>query len=98
MTGVTSSADKIALVQTALTLPAMLIAMPAALLSMFLQMRRRCLSAWGPDADRHDKSLNHTTLEGSCFGYDSFLMKFADDCGSSNGESAPCGQAFEFHR
>jgi hypothetical protein len=27
-----------------------------------------CYSAWGPDADRHDKSLIHMTLEGSCFG------------------------------
>ncbi|MEO8831487.1 MAG: hypothetical protein ABI407_04380 [Bradyrhizobium sp.] len=27
-----------------------------------------CKSAWGPDADRHGKSLIHLTLEGACFG------------------------------
>jgi hypothetical protein len=29
-----------------------------------------CYSAWGLDADRHDKSLIDMTLEGSCFGAD----------------------------
>jgi hypothetical protein len=27
-----------------------------------------CYSAWGPDADRHDKTLIHLILEGSCLG------------------------------
>ena len=30
-----------------------------------------CYSAWGPDADRHDKPLIHMPLEGPCFGVDS---------------------------
>jgi hypothetical protein len=54
-----------------------------------------CYAAWGPDADRHDKSLLHMTLEGSCFGTDSLPMIFAGDLGFSNGESTSCEMAFE---
>jgi hypothetical protein len=33
-------------------------------LGRWLASPRECYSAWGPDADRHDKSLIHMTLEG----------------------------------
>jgi hypothetical protein len=43
------------------------------------QIPAQCYSAWGPDADRHDKPLIHMPLEGSCFGVDSQNVSI---CGS----------------
>jgi hypothetical protein len=63
-----------------------------------LTTRARAVSATPTSSDGASATSKTRRSKGSLLGSDSFLMKFAGDLWFSNGESAPCGRTFEFHR